>query len=95
MTSLQLTEIRFTAASEDQVLTGLLGFVSATVNDTLRLEGLTLRRTAMGKLTISYPARADRHGVEHRFFAPVNEEAKRHVEGQILAALGHGEEGAG
>jgi hypothetical protein len=92
---LRLTDVRFTAAPVDLVETGLLGWITAVIGGVLRVQGLALRRTASGRLTISYPTRTDRNGLEHPFLAPVDDEARRHVEDQILAALGHCEEAAG
>ena len=38
---------------------GLLGYISCTYGD-IRLDGLAVRRTMTGDLTLSYPARRDR-----------------------------------
>lgn len=86
-----LSGVHFTAATDDQVSTGLLGYITATINDAFRIEGLTLRRTEHRRFTISYPVRTDRHGVEHHYLVPVNDEVRRDIERQILAALGHQE----
>ncbi|MEQ1633387.1 MAG: hypothetical protein ABL997_13500, partial [Planctomycetota bacterium] len=52
------------AGTDEDVRTGLLGYLSVTVGN-LVLDGLTLRRTAAGKFAISFPARTDRHGNRH------------------------------
>ena len=70
--------------------TGLLGWLSCTLNGSLRLEGLTLRKTLEdGRLTISYPAaRRDAMGRQHFYVRPLGDQARRDLEFQILQALG-------
>ena len=80
--------------SAADIRTGLLGWVSCVVNDTLILDGLTLRRTQAGKLTLSYPDRRDGSGRQHHYLRPVDDRARRDIESQILAKLGAGQEAA-
>jgi DNA-binding cell septation regulator SpoVG len=85
---LVITNVRFMAASQDEVKTGLLGYVSATLNDSLALDGLTLRRTTDGRLALSFPARRDNAGRQRFFLRPLGDEARREIEGQIFRSLG-------
>lgn len=83
-----LSRIKFSAATPRLVATGLLGFVSATVNSSLRLDGIALRRTLDGRHVLSFPARRDNSGRSHTLFAPVSDEVRRDIEQQVFAALG-------
>ncbi len=47
----------YSPASDDQEWHGLLGWVAFHLNDTVRVEGVMLRRTARGRLALSYPRR--------------------------------------
>ena len=90
---LTITDLRFMAASHIEVKGGLLGWVSCTLNGTLCLDGLALRRTLDGRLVLSFPARRDASGRQHAIVRPLDDRARKAVESQIFAALGL-EEGA-
>jgi DNA-binding cell septation regulator SpoVG len=85
---IRLTDLRFTNATPAEVRTGLLGYISVTVNGTLRLDGLTIRRTADGRRTLSFPARRDATGRQHYFVRPLDDRARREIEHQVFQALG-------
>jgi hypothetical protein len=61
----------FTPATPSEQRTGLLGYVRLRYGD-LVLDGLTLRRTASGSLSVSYPSRRDRQGGRHPYFEPAD-----------------------
>ena len=84
---IRLGDIRLTAAGPDLQKTGLLGWVTCTINGCLRLDGITLRRTAAGRLTLSFPARKDRSGVIHPFLKPLDDATRVEIERQILGQL--------
>ena len=84
---LPITDVRLVRASASDARSGLLGFVSATVNGILGLDGITLRRTREGRLALSFPARRDRHGSEHPFIRPLDDAARQVVEREIFAQL--------
>ena len=85
---IRLSEIRFSAATPDLVSSGLLGFVTAIVNGSLRVDGIALRRTLGGRHALSFPARRDHAGRHHTLFCPVNDDARRDIERQVFQALG-------
>ena len=85
---ISITNVIFLAARPDEVSTGLLGWVSLVVNDTLRLDGLALRRTLDGHLALSFPARRDASGRQHTCVRPLDDRARREIEAQVFAALG-------
>ena len=69
---------------------GLLGFISVEFGS-LILDGITLRKTADGRFTLSFPARTDRAGRRHSYMRPVDDDARRAIEREILRQLGQRE----
>ncbi len=90
---IRVHDVRFTAASPSQEAEGLVGWVRFELNGVLRLDGVMLRRSVSGHLALSFPARRDRTGRDHKFVRPVTPEVGREIEFQVLRALGL-EEGA-
>ena len=80
--------MQFTAATESELSTGLLGFVSCIVNGSLVLDGIAVRQTADARLTLSFPARRDWLGRQHFPVRPIDDRARRSIELQIFRALG-------
>lgn len=74
-------------ASEAEIRTGLLGYLSVVYGDLL-LDGLVLRRTADDRYAISFPARTDRNGKRHSFIRPIDNEAREAIERELLWQLG-------
>jgi len=74
------TWIRGTA---DDERAGLLGYLSLFHGD-LVIDGVTVRRTAAGKLTLSFPERRDRHGRAHSVVRPVDDAARRAFEAAVF-----------
>ena len=77
-------------ASEAEIRTGLLGFLSVTYGN-LVLDGICLRRTSAGRFGLSFPARTDRAGRRHSYIRPIDDTARQAVEREILGQLGQGE----
>ena len=88
MHQVHVSDVRLIPASTDEPQRGLLGFVAFSLNDRVRLDGATLRRTSSGKLRISFPKRRDQHGREHPLLRPLDDAARRELERQVLTALG-------
>ena len=78
-------------ASDQEIRSGLLGFISAFVGD-LIVDGIVLRRTVSGRLALSFPARTSRSGHRHPYVRPVDDDARRAVERTILGQLGQRED---
>jgi hypothetical protein len=94
-TALHISNIKFTAASPDDVATGLVGYVSAVLNSSVKIDCLTLRRAAAdGHLLLSYPAKRDATGRQHPIIRPLDDEARREIEAQVFEALGFTSESA-
>ncbi len=84
---LRLHDVAFTPASPRDRANGLVGFVRCRMGN-LRLDGLTLRRTADGGRCLAFPRRRDRAGQEHPWYAPVDDRARLEIERQVFEALG-------
>jgi len=74
-------------STDDEVRTGLLGYLSVIYHD-LVLDGLTLRQTADRRFALSFPAKTGRGGRKHPYFRPVDDTARIAIEREILAQLG-------
>ncbi len=85
---IRIGNVRFTASSPRENESGLVGWVSCSVNPGLHLDGLALRRTAEGRLTLSFPARRDGSGRQHFYVRPLDERTRGEIQHQVLAALG-------
>ena len=94
MTALTVTGVRFTAASPEERERGLLGFTSFVVAGGVRLDGVTVRRTADGRYTLAYPCREDDCGRPHYWSRPIDSRTRTALERQVLRALGFGERSA-
>ncbi len=82
------TRIRsWVRASDAEVRTGLLAYISVE-HGHLILDGITLRRTTDGRFVLSFPARTDRAGRRHPYIRPVDDEARRQIEAEIMGRLG-------
>ena len=74
-------------ATDAEVRTGLLGYISAVVDDLLVLDGITVRKTADGRTVLSFPERVDRRGRRHSYFRPVDGRARCRIEAAIFGEL--------
>ena len=79
-----VSAVRFTPACVGDMRTGLLGFVTCAVGDILRLDGVAVRRTREGRLTLSFPRG---HG-KYPPVRPLHDEARQALENEILGAIG-------
>jgi DNA-binding cell septation regulator SpoVG len=83
-----VTDVRFAEAPEGQHRFGLLGWIRFTLNDLVVVDGVALRRTRDGRIVLSFPRRADRHGNVHYDCRPVDNVAREAIQVEVLAALG-------
>jgi hypothetical protein len=88
MSAIALSDVRYVPAASADAARGLLGFVSLTVDGTLRLDGIALRRRLSGELALSFPTRTDRAGKKHAYIRPVDDAARRAIEADVIGALG-------
>ena len=82
-----ITTVLFTPASADLASRGLLGWITCTLDHSLVLDGIALRRTRRGRLSLSWPARRDGAGRDHHVVRPLHDHARHVLEQQILDQL--------
>ena len=83
----QITRVRLQRASNAQQAQGLAGWISFVLDGQLMVSGLALRRSATDRYVFVWPARKDGAGRLHHHLRPVDDEARRAVEGELLAQL--------
>ena len=88
----EVQNVRFTPARPKDQALGLLGWVSCTIDTLVRLDGLAVRRTLDGRIVISFPARRTPSGERYHYVRPFDEDVRRVLEDQILAAIPHVQE---
>lgn len=85
---IRVESVRFAAADAAAVNNGLLGWVSLSLNGSLHLDGIAVRRTRGNKLTLSFPYRRDSAGRTHHIVRPLDDRTRREIEKQVFAAVG-------
>jgi DNA-binding cell septation regulator SpoVG len=88
MTAVLVTDVRLAAATAADRATGLLGFVTLTLAGTVTIDGIALRRTLEGDLTLAFPTRTDRWGNVHAIVRPVDDSVRRSLTQAVLQVLG-------
>lgn len=87
--------VSFVPAPERLEASGLVGWVSFLIDDALRADGVTVRRTKRGRYVLSYPLREDAAGKPHYALRPINTATRRLIEARVLGELGFAIEEAG
>jgi len=87
---LRISGLRFAPAALQDSALGLLGFASFLLNDRVRVDGVVVRKTLDGRLTLAWPARTDANGRRHQYLRPIDDSTRLDLEAQVLAALGLG-----
>jgi DNA-binding cell septation regulator SpoVG len=85
VTGAEVSHVKLTRVRGD--LPGVVGFVTFRLGP-LTLDGLVLRRTRSGCLTLAFPVRTDSSGRRHPLFRPTCDRARREIEAAVLSALG-------
>lgn len=85
--SARITDVRFSAAPRRDLRSGLLGFISLEYSG-LKLDGIALRRSATGKLVLSFPERRDAYGEVHDVVRPTDDASRCQIESAVFSALG-------
>ena len=88
---ISVTEVHFSPSRPEQDASGLLGLIRFTLNGSLAVDGIALRRSADDRLYLSFPSRPDRLGGRHPYLRPLSDDARRQIEDQVFAELGIGE----
>jgi hypothetical protein len=87
MSGVTLTELRFSPADAEHQKTGLLGWLTFTICCSLRLDGVAVRRTADGRLTLAFPSKIDGSGRKRSLIRPISEEARLEIEDSVFSIL--------
>lgn len=87
-TQVKISNVSLKAATEKDCNSGLLGWISCVLDDTVKIDGITLRRTLDNRIVLSFPERRDAAGQNHPYVRPLGDGARRHIERQVFAALG-------
>ncbi len=88
---IRIAGVKLTASSSREGERGLLGWVSFELNQILRIDGVVLRRTSRGSLSLSFPERRDRRGQCHQIVRPLSNRTRMEIEDQVFQALRLGE----
>ena len=83
-----VSEVRLVTATEADQRRGLLGFVSLHIDGRIVVDGVALRRTREGRLTLAFPKRLDRQGRRHPVVRSLDDETRVSIEHQVFTALG-------
>jgi DNA-binding cell septation regulator SpoVG len=86
--SATLTAITISPASERDADDGLLAYVSIELDGLVRIDGVTLRLTEEGQLSLSFPSRTSRRGMKRALVRPTDRAARHAIEKAVFHALG-------
>ena len=81
-----IRDVRFSAASQDDMRRGLLGYVALTAG-AFQLDGIAVRRERSGRVSLSFPKRRDGRGRQHALIRPLDDAVRREIEREVLAVL--------
>lgn len=84
---IKIDNVRFQAASPTEVKSGLLGWVSCVLNQSLKLNDLAVRRTRSNRLALSFPARTTKTGRQRFYLHPLDDRSRREIERQVFEAI--------
>jgi DNA-binding cell septation regulator SpoVG len=91
MSSLAISDVRFTLGSPADLESGLLGYVSCVLDDRLYVDGITVRKTAAGRVTLSFPEKRTARGA-YPYMRQVNAAARDEIERAIMTSIGLAED---
>jgi hypothetical protein len=74
-TTMVVTALKLTPASDRDADTGLLAFIALELDGLVHIDGVGLRLTEDGRLSLSFPSRTSRRGTKHALLRPVNSDA--------------------
>ena len=86
--NIKISDVRYTPAGPQEVSKGFRGWIACILNGRIQIDGITLRRTRGGRMTLSFPSNHDKTGNQHFYIRPLDDAARRVVERQIFQALG-------
>ncbi|MCP4036597.1 MAG: hypothetical protein GY733_06645 [bacterium] len=87
MNALTVTDAEFAPALARDRDRGLIGYVQVVINDTMVLDGLTLRVSSDGRRYLSYPSKSTRGGSRFPYIRPISERVRQDLQRQVFLAL--------
>jgi DNA-binding cell septation regulator SpoVG len=84
---IRITDVHFFRAGQVSRRSGVLGWVTFTIDGTLVFAGTTVRLTRDGQYRLSFPEQTDRNGRDHHIVRPLDDAARREVEALVMAEL--------
>ena len=84
----EIGDVVLTQAPAKDRATGLLAYASFTLDRVLQVDGIAVRRTRDGRLSLSWPNRTDSRGRRHPILRPRNDVARVEIERAFIAAVG-------
>ncbi len=84
---IQVALLAFSKSSDFDRDSGLLGWIKVKIAGWLVLDGITLRRSRHGQLSISLPVRTDKMGNQYPYMRIVGAASRQEFECQVLRAL--------
>jgi hypothetical protein len=85
--NIEVSEIRFHAATPADTEGGLLGWTNFVLNGAVRIDGVAVRRSVENRPFLSFPERRVSGRRKHFFVRPIDDHARRDIEHQVLRAL--------
>lgn len=85
--SLNITGVELRWAPDRDRDAGLIAYVAVTLNESVRLDGITLRRARNGSSYLAFAHRLDSRGRERWYARPLTESAKREFEDAVRQEL--------
>lgn len=83
-----ISNVRARTAPPLGLQSGLLAIVDLTLNDTVRIEGIPLRRSLEGRLVLSFPVCCAPRARASLGIRPISDGVRRAIEEQVFRALG-------
>jgi hypothetical protein len=83
-----VSDLHFQPGGWRDLATGLLGYLRLCVARVLVVDGATLRMTADGRVTMSWPEQRRGPGRRRAIVWPVNPAVRRAIEAEVIALLG-------
>lgn len=83
---MSISNARFVPALPADRAEGLLGWFSATLDRSVHIDGIAVRRTRSGRYEVTFPQRRDGGGRAHAFVRPASTAARRAIETAAIEA---------
>ena len=83
----RITDLVVSETTTADKRTGLMSWLRFRLDDRLLIDGVTLRRSADGRMIISWPGRRDKRGRQHPIVRPFDDDARVALEAAIFDAM--------